>query len=526
MDAIDGAILKGRENTDNGKLGRQTWEAFEKALEGKKLFLFGAGEGAEFYFRKYKEKAMPEGIIDNNSELWGTRAREVIAEKIWNRSQTLTISGTSVLTKYEKESVVILITSLRYFAQIAQQLESLGFPHYFAVLPMEAKKRNRREAFDRQAYIEECCAYRMHHKKIVFVTMSDFAGHGKEIAKQLLKIRKDLELVWIVQNLNTEVLPGIRLVLQKDQKECIYELETAKMWICDTGMPLDIVKRSGQIYVQIKHWSSVTLKAFGFELAKFRRNREMIALCEHESQIMDYMITGSRFDTETCRRGFAFTGKICEAGSPRSDILFGSEKYRTKICSYYHMDSGKKLLLYAPTFRSGTGEAYVPEAAGIDLDFCRVKRELEGRFGGEWLILLRLHPAVARQGDRLHKPEYVVDVSNYHDSEELVAASDMMITDYSSIMFEPAYVKKPVFLFAVDKKEYIDKERTLLLDYESLPFPIAETNGELAENIRGFVAAQYEKGLEDFFGRYGVCEDGHAGERAAGFISGLLWEEA
>ena len=100
----------------------------------------------------------------------------------------------------------------------------------------------------------------------------------------------------------------------------------------------------------------------------------------------------------------------------------------------------------------------------------------------------------------------------------------MMITDYSSIMFEPAFVKKPVFLFAVDKNEYIDQERTLLIEYETLPFSIAETNEELAENIRKFEPAEYEKRLKDFLDKYGVHEDGHAGERAAGFISSLIAE--
>lgn len=524
MDAIDRAILKGWNCTDHEKLNGQTWEEFENALAGKKLFLFGAGQGADFYFHKYREKAMPEDIIDNNRELWGVKAREIITEKIWNDSQTLKITDISVLKKYDRENMIILITSLRHFAEIAKELEEMGIDDYYAVLPMEAKERSGEVTDDEQYCVEESCKCSIDNKKIVFFTMSDYAGHGKEIANQLLRRRKDLEFVWIAKNLNVEVPSGIRLVSERRKRECVHELETAKMWICDTGMPLDIVKRDGQIYVQIKHWSSVTLKAFGFELARFRQNKSMIELCERESKIIDYIITGSKFDTQTCRKGFEFTGEIIEAGSPRTDILFDPEKYRKKVCSYYNIDSEKKMLLYAPTFRSGTSEEYVPKALHIDLDFERIKQELEERFGGSWIILLRLHPAVAGQSIKLNKLKYVTDVSNYYDSEELVAASDMMVTDYSSIMFEPAFVKKPVFLFAVDKREYIDQERTLLIEYETLPFSIAETNEELAENIRKFEPTEYEKRLKDFFDKYGVHEDGHAGERAAGFISGLIAE--
>ncbi len=530
MDAIDRAIEKNCYQTDNKKLNGQTWAEFEKASKNKKVFLFGGGKGAEFYFLKYKNRTNVEGIIDNNPRFLGRKAQEIIQTKIDRNAQNLKFMDISALNAFDKTDTVVLITSLKFFAEIADQLEKTGIQNYFALLPMEAKERNYREInhefYDESSYVKECCKKNIDSKKIVFITMSDYAGHGKEIAKQLLRLRSDLDLVWIVQNLNTEVPKGIRLVQesnwQGNNKEYIYEMETAGMWICDTGIPMYMEKREGQIYIQIKHWASVTLKAFGFDLARFRQNKAMIELCENESRIIDYIITGSRFDTETCRRGFDFWGEVFETGSPRSDILFESEQYWKKIGDYYQIDFGKKLLLYAPTFRSGTGEEYCPKATNIDLDFARTKRTLEERFGGEWLILLRLHPAVANQEIQFDKPEYVVNVSGYYDSEELIAASDALITDYSSIMFEPAFVKKPVFLFACDKKEYIDRERTLLIEYDTLPFSIAETNEELSENIRGFEPMEYEKKLNDFFGQYGVHEDGHASERAAGYISGLI----
>ena len=85
-------------------------------------------------------------------------------------------------------------------------------------------------------------------------------------------------------------------------------------------------------------------------------------------------------------------------------------------------------------------------------------------------------------------------------------------------MFEPAFVKKPVFLFATDKAEYIDHEYDLLLDYNGLPFPIAETNKDLVHCIKGFDQVAYESRVTAFLEQYGVREDGHASERAAEFI--------
>lgn len=136
--------------------------------------------------------------------------------------------------------------------------------------------------------------------------------------------------------------------------------------------------------------------------------------------------------------------------------------------------------------------------------------------------MLRLHPVVAKQSDTVYRPEYVIDGSDYLDSQELVAACDIMITDYSSIMFEPAFVHKPVFLYAPDRGQYIDGERGLLIPYDELPFPIAETNEKLSENIINFNKEQYEKDIDEFFDKYGVHEDGHASDRGAEFICNLI----
>lgn len=524
MDAIDRAIYQGWHVSENSKLNNQTWREFEEMSQDKAVVLFGVGNGADFYFYKYGPDAAVDVIVDNNRNIQGINAEQIISEKI--STEQIKISGIAVLDSYDANEIVVLIASLKYYAEIAVQLEQMGIVNYFAILPMEANQRKMDGAAEQedrlQVYVQESCIKEINPQKIVFLTMCDFAGHGKEIAKQLLKIRRDLDIVWIVQNMHIEVPEGIRLVYQKNKRNCVYEMETAKIWICDTGIPDFFIKRKGQIYIQVKHWASITLKSFGFDLAKFRNDKSLIAFSEHDSRMIDYMITGSRFDTETCRRGFNFYGEFCEAGSPRSDILFHSEEFREKIFNKYHISKDSRLLLYAPTFRSKQRDKYVPEAANVTLKFDKVKQALEKRFGGQWIILLRLHPVVAQASAQIERPEFVLDVSGYNDSEELVAASDAMITDYSSIMFELAFIKKPVFLFAEDRKEYINEERELLIAYDSLPFPVSESNDELAEQIVKFDEKQYVQKVTQFLDLYGVHEDGHASERAAGFILNLI----
>ena len=104
----------------------------------------------------------------------------------------------------------------------------------------------------------------------------------------------------------------------------------------------------------------------------------------------------------------------------------------------------------------------------------------------------------------------------------MVAAAVIIITDYSSIMFEEAFIKRPVFLYAPDYEEYITEERGLWLDYNTLPFPRAESNEELFQCIADFDWKKYEEEVTNFLDQYGVHEDGHASERAAEFINKLL----
>lgn len=521
MDPIAEAIVGGWQYSETCRLKSQRWEEFEKAAAGKHIFVFGIGIGADFYFSKYREVTV-EGIIDNNKLKHGTRLSRLITTELKGANKDLCVSDLSVLSKYTPDEVVVLITSLKRYGQIAEQLEEYGISRIFVLLLMEAEQRKGHAIITDETiakYVRESCEKEIDSRKIVFKDQGSYCGHGKYITEQLLKVRNDLDIVWLVEDLSVKVPDGIRLVDISNERDFIYEMETAKVWVFDYWIPIYIEKRPGQIYVQVKHWASITLKTFGLDLAVFQKSRGNIYPNIHNGNIMDYIIIGSKFDEITCRKGFAFEGEVYKAGSPRSDALFRPIINREKINRIYSVGEECRLLLYAPTFRLEKDGTPVND---IRLDFDRIKQALEERFGGIWYILLRLHPNIAVKSCDVKIPKYVIDVSHYSDGQELAAASDIMVTDYSSFMFEPAFVKKPVFLFAPDKKEYINGERQLLIDYDTLPFPIAETNEELIQAIRKFNQEEYVDKVTDFLDQYDVHEDGHASERAAAFISELI----
>lgn len=500
-----------------------TWKEFFEKIQGKKVFIFGLGVGTDYYFTKFKDRIEIEGFIDNDMSKHGAQAQAYLSIDSKKFCGNAIISDISILKKYKEEQTVVLITSIRSYEKIENQLMLLGIRNYYSLVNLE--EDNADFIIYRKKYkLSQDKIFRMKivPNKILFYTMGGYSGHGKYIAEQLLKIRKDLEIVWLVTDTSFKVPEGISMACIKNERRFWEELSTAKVWIYDDMVPPYIKKKREQIYIQVKHWASITLKTFGFALTRFRQEEHQIAICEHNAKMIDYIITGSEFDSRTCRVGFGCNGKIVELGSARSDAVFLQQENRKKVSQIYAIQSKQQILLYAPTFRCEKGVEYTPQAGSIELEFETLKNCLDNTFGGDWIVLLRLHPVVAKESKNIVKPPYVIDVSDYPDSQELVAASDILITDYSSIMFEPAFVKKPVFLFATDRKEYINGERELLIDYDTLPFPISESNEELVQKIHEFNQQEYEEAVTQFLDKYGVHEDGHASERAAEFLSGLV----
>ncbi len=504
----------------------QTWEKFHKEAQGRQVYLFGAGAAIRYLVGKC-DGVKFAGVIDNDKQKQGFQIGDVTGDAVGTVYENLFIYDICILDTVSPEDTVILITNIGNYRVIIQQLNTYGVKNFSLVL-MEAA----REGTDnidvlfpsdfirrRKNYIDDCCRQEETVGNKVLVYIGKYGGHGKNITKALLKSGEILDIVWIVNDLHMEAPEGVRLIYEGNWKKYIYEMETSHIWIYDIIIPDYIKKRDGQIYIETKHWSSVTLKKFYLDDASTISTEEDIAVVKHNGKLMDYIFCGSEFDKDSCRSGFAFQGQFIKTGSARTDTLFDTGS-RDKIYARYSIDQQIHSVLYAPTFRTYKIGDEIKK--GEVLDFSALKLVLEKKYGGKWCIMLRLHPSMLTNLVISNENDFVIEVSDYSDSQELVAACDMLISDYSSIMFEPAFVEKPVFLFAPDRQEYVEKERDLLLEYDSLPFPIAETNEELAVCIEKFNYEEYKRNVRLFMRKYGVCEDGHASERAAEFILKLL----
>lgn len=529
MDAIGFAMQKSAHISGMTRLQKQFWEDFDKEAAGKKVIVFGTGVCLSFYLEKYQQNARIDAVIDNDEKKQGYLLNQIVPEAFGIRQADTVISNASILKRYLPDEAVILVASINYYNDILEQLNAYGMTNCFVILVMEAnyritmqqKEAAKREWGKKRQFADICCQKNtVDAHKVFFRTYGKYTDHQKYITEALLKLREDLDIVWEVSDLAEIVPDGIRKVYSGNWTQCIYEMETSKIWVLDLPTPDYIIKRPEQLYLQTKHWASITLKKFYLDAGTFQSVPEKIENWKRDGRLIDYIITGSDFDTDSCRRGFGFQKEALQFGSPRSDALFHEKENREKVYDYYRLAKERRSVIYAPTYRFDKEKGKnVHESRNIELDFEAVKSALEKRFGGEWYILMRLHPSVATALADVQMPDFAVDVSSWADSQELVSAADMMISDYSSIMFEPAFVKKPVFLFATDLQDYLENEYELLIPYEELPFPMAETNAELEKRIMEFDSERYRSNLEAFLERYGVHEDGHASERVAAFIS-------
>lgn len=529
MDVIDRAIEKGKHllHYEGGHV--QTWEIFREEAAEKKVILFGLGEAASLFWKRCDAAENLVAICDNNPEKQGISASEFLFLGAENKYQLPLVSGKEALAEHKPEETVVLIASINYYTEIVNEVKEFGHNNCFILLMMEANGRGTNPEICKSmpSHAEQAqlfCKERIDFNKILFHGFGTYSGHGKYITQSILGQNRQVDIVWMTKNALVQVPNGVRKVCLENYCKYLYEIETAGIVLMDTIIPREVIKRSEQIYIHLKHWASVTLKKFYLDSRTLTDVQEDVIFWRSVLHKLDYVFVGSWFDEESVRRGFEFKGETVNVGSPRSDALFCGSELRRSVYQYFDIDDTKHMLLYAPTYRYNQDmkRKHIPETRNINIDYEQVHDALVKKFKGKWVILLRLHPGHERDAMRMNLPEYVINATDYEDGEELCVACDCLISDYSSIMFEPAFVKKPVFLFATDRDEYIDKEYDLLMDYDSLPFSIAESNEELVWNIARFDQKMYENKVDAFLKKYGVHEDGHASERAADFILKLL----
>lgn len=342
-----------------------------------------------------------------------------------------------------------------------------------------------------------------------------YGCNPRYLTEYLLKHNPEFEIYWVFRKrVDTSELPkGVKAVRFRTW-EYLKLMASAEFVFSNVRTdPWRVYwhKRPGQKYVMLWH-GGVSLKRIEAD-ATDNLSFSYIQRAKADSRICDLMISGCRLQTNLQANSFWYKGEILERGIPRNDIFFDTARrsdLRQYVANHYGIDPTSRIVLYAPTFRSNhSTEPYT-------INWSRVMPVISRMFGGERVaVLVRMHPNLIGRVNTSHLIAFdgVYDATRYHDMQELLTVADMLITDYSSSMFDFAMQSRPCLIYATDADAY---DRGFYFNLNELPFPMAENEEQLIETIEEFDNEAYTTRLNTFFTeRVGLKEEGHASEALA-----------
>ena len=340
------------------------------------------------------------------------------------------------------------------------------------------------------------------------------------IAAELRRRGDDREHVWAVIDWSVPVPDGARPVLMGT--EGYWDaLARSQYIVSNDDMPTGFEKRAGQVYLQT--WHGTPLKKIGWDVAQLQSisGAKYLDHLADDVAKWDMLLSPGPFSTPILQRAFRFGGEILESGYPRNDVLAAGDTsaLAATVRQRIGTPDGKKIIMYAPTWRDNQYYASGRYRFDVRLDLERAYQEL----GDDYVILIRGHHHMADDVPSGVRPGFVLNVTNYPDVSELFLVSDALITDYSSMMCDFAVTGKPMVFYAYDLEDYRDNLRGFNIDFEAeVPGPLVTTSGEVIAALQDLpgVAAGYRARYEAFAARFCSLDDGKAGARVCDRLFG------
>ena len=329
----------------------------------------------------------------------------------------------------------------------------------------------------------------------------------------LLELRKQvgskLDIIWASdypETCDSIRKMGIPVVKAGSEEHLAYHM-SAKVLITNDNQPAHFGKRKGQIYINTWH-AAMNYKTIGPDYLAPRTPEEMQVYMLENPQ-PDYYLSGSQFFTDDTSKSFYYDKKVfVPTGMARNDIFFTDySEVVKKVRKECGVPDGKKIALYAPTFRRGF------KIGDMLFDFRRFKAALSKRFGGEWVVLYRGHYFVKN-----NPKTDSIDVSRYEDMQELMCAADILVSDYSSCLWDFTFTGRPAIVFANDLDEYLYDDRGFALPLHKWPYPITRNTKQLVDCILNFDEKEYNEKVKLHHEREGAFEKGTSAKAAVEII--------
>ncbi|WP_052948829.1 CDP-glycerol glycerophosphotransferase family protein [Mesobacillus campisalis] len=325
-------------------------------------------------------------------------------------------------------------------------------------------------------------------KIVVFESFlgKQFSDNPRAICEYLKENNYDYKMYWSVdkkylhhfKDKNVNCIPRFSI-------KWLFVMPRARYWVTNSRMPAWLPKPKNTIYLQT--WHGTPLKRLAADMEEVYMPGTTAENYKNnfikEAKKWDYLISPNAYSTEIFRRAFQFENEVLETGYPRNDFIFrhNNEETRGDFISKYGLPVGKKIILYAPTWRDNQFYGKGKYRFDLNMDLDSMKEQL----GEEYIILFRLHYLVSENLDLTPYEGFAYDFSNHEDIRELYLMADILVTDYSSVFFDYGNLKRPMIFYVYDIEQYRDHLRGFYFNFEQeAPGPLVRTTGELIHTIK------------------------------------------
>ncbi|MFI7338562.1 CDP-glycerol glycerophosphotransferase family protein [Streptomyces sp. NPDC050085] len=335
----------------------------------------------------------------------------------------------------------------------------------------------------------------------------------RAVHAELVRRGTDVEHLWVTRDGRTHVPPSARGV-EEFSADWYAALARCRRIVTAHHLPDFFERRAGQTVVQT--WDGTPLKRIGADLTDtLYADHDQLALLPKLSRQWDVLVAPSRWSAPHLSRALGYDGEVLAAGSPRNDVLFAApdaaRERAGRLRRDLGIDPGKRIVLYAPTYRDHLAHSPGRFRHEPAFDFAAAEREL----AADHVLLVRKHPhATGRLGGA--RAPFVRDVTAHPSAAELLLIADVLVTDYSSLMFDFAHTGRPMLFHTYDLEHYRDTVRGFYLDFEDrAPGPLLSTTDEVVSALRELdtVTSRHAAAYEAFRAAYCDLDDGHAAER-------------
>ena len=360
---------------------------------------------------------------------------------------------------------------------------------------------NKRKALTAKNY-PKYCTQKLDDKCIVFESMwgSKYSCNPQHLYEYIDKNYPEYKCVWSLKDARMPIKgKGIRV--RKGSQEYFKYLATAKYLVNNVNFEEAYVKRNGQIVIQTMH--GTPLKTLGYDVpGELTTKQEQVNFAKKIDR-WDYLVVQGKFMEEKSAPIYRFEKETLRTGYPRTDIFFKtSESYIEDIKKNLGIPLDKKVILYTPTWR-------IRNKFDMQLDLDKMRE----RLGDEYVVLIRLHYFCGQSEYFTADNKFVFNLRSYRTVEDLYLISDMLITDYSSVMFDYALLDKPMLFFTFDLEDYRDNLRGMYVDIEEeAPGPLVFNTEEVINAILNIdeEMKKYGEKISAFKNKYLTYENGNS----------------